>query len=117
MKKIIALLLAVIMTFSLGTVAFATDADLPAEETTTAVSGEDEGEAEGQLDWLLDLPFWTLGPGSWFAKMALKLVTVFVKIAAFLKIVESTGILEKIQEIIDNSKDDAVVEDTTAALV
>lgn len=120
MKKIIALLLAVIMTFSLGTVAFATDAETPAaDETTTAApseGGEGESEAEaGDFDWLLDLPFWTVGPALKFAKVALKLVVVFVKVGSIFGLVDTNDIIGQITDLIESSQNAEAEAETTVA--
>lgn len=109
MKKFLALVLALIMTFSLGTVAFAA-------ETTTEEAPVVEEEA-GALDWLLDLPFWTVGPMSWFAKVAFKLATVLVKIAIVFGIIDTDAILDQIWDMIINGNDADVEESTTAAAV
>ncbi len=91
MKKIIALVLALIMTFSVATVAFATEGEATAPETETTVPAEGETEEEGSITddldemlgeykWILDLPFGTVKPALKIAKIALKLVLVYVKI-------------------------------------
>lgn len=99
MKKFLALVLALIMTFSLVTTAFAIEETTAAPEETTA-SSEDTEEA-GALDWLLDLPVWTLGPASTITKIALKLV----KVALVLGIVDTDEIIQEIVEMIaENSK-------------
>ena len=93
MKKIIALLLALIMTFSVATVAFATEGEATAPETETTVPAEGETEGEGSItddldemlgeySWILDLPFGTVGPALQIAKMALKFLKVYLKICA-----------------------------------
>lgn len=91
MKKLLALVLALLMAFSACVVAFAADAEAPAEETTAAA--EDEGFDP------MDIPAWTIGPGLKVAKIALKLAKVFLKIAL---IFNATGVAEKIQEFIKN---------------
>lgn len=97
MKKLISILLAVLMVFSLVTVAFAADegADAPAAENTEndAPAKDEEGEESlipdlGEYDWILDLPFWTVGPALKFAKIALKLVSVYLKVAKIFGLVE-----------------------------
>ncbi len=103
MKKLISVLLAVLMAFSLVTVAFAADeaADAPETETTAPVGSEDVTEPTnpeegtesiipdlGEYDWILDLPFWTVGPALKFAKIALKLVSVYLKVAKIFGLVE-----------------------------
>ena len=90
MKKIIALLLALMMTFSVATVAFATEAEAPAEdtETTAPVETPEEdkkisdqlGEMLGEYEKLLDLPFGVVGPALKIAKIALKFLKVYLKI-------------------------------------
>lgn len=85
MKKIIALLLALIMTFSVATVAFATEGevapapDAPAveEEAPSNIAESLEGML-GEYAWILDLPFETVGPALWFAKMAVKIVIAYI---------------------------------------
>ena len=70
MKKIISLLLALLMTFSVVTVAFAEGTEettAPTETTAPATDEGEEGEAVGEtefgdLQWIMDLPFWLL-PG------------------------------------------------------
>ena len=74
MKKIIALLLALMMTFSVATVAFATEESAPAEDASSVE------EMLGEYSWILDLPFSTVKPALKIAKIALKLVLVYVKI-------------------------------------
>lgn len=121
MKKFIALILALIMTFSIGTVAFAQgEADAPADtETTAPIEGEGEGEEEaGELDWILDLPFWTVGPAFKFAKIALKLVKVYIKIAAIFGIIDTSDIISQIVDMITNAENSQPeAEETTAPAV
>ena len=122
MKKFIALILALIMTFSIGTVAFAQgEADAPADtETTAPVEGEGEGEEEaaGELDWILDLPFWTVGPAFKFAKIALKLVKVYIKVAAVFGIIDTSDIISQIVDMITNAENSQPeAEETTAPAV
>ena len=96
MKKLISLLLAVLMVFSLVTVAFAADeaTDAPETENTETVAPDEEEGTEslipdlGEYDWILDLPFWTVGPALKFAKIALKLVSVYLKVAKIFGLVE-----------------------------
>lgn len=123
MKKLLSVLLAVLMAFSAVTVAFATDAELdPVPETTTEAAPEEEGAQDaGDLQWILDLPFWTVGPALKFAEIAFKLITVYLKVAKIFGIVDkdmSDYILEAIVALIENSENsengDVVVEDTTA---
>ncbi len=110
MKKFLALVLALIMTFSLASVAFATDAAAPEVETTVAPV---EGEEEGALDWILDLPVWTLGPAAKVTKIALKLVKVVVKIAIAFGIIDTDEIIQEVIEMIMNSNNPS--EEATTA--
>ena len=128
MKKVISLLLAVLMIFSVATVAFATDA--PAEDTNTEVvdpnapsndgaEGETEGEESvipdlGEYDWILDLPFWTVGPAFKFAKIALKLVNVYLKVAKIFGLVDQDMgdmILGAIIDLIQNAENGEQTEE------
>lgn len=115
MKKIIALLLAVLMTFSVATVAFATE-DVAEPDTTVTDAVENDGEettdpteedkdeaATGDLSWILDLPFWTVGPALKFAKIALKLVKVYVKLAIIFGIIDKDDITGPIEEMIKDA--------------
>lgn len=89
MKKIIALLLALIMTFSVATIAFATEGDI-ADAPATDVPADEEVIPDniadglkgmlGEYAWIIDLPFETVGPALWFAKMAVKFVIAYIKI-------------------------------------
>lgn len=90
MKKIIALLLALIMSFSVVTVVFATDAEAPEADTETtapAETPEEDATISDQLDemlgeynWILDLPFGVVPPALKIAKIALKFLKVYLKI-------------------------------------
>lgn len=117
MKKVISLLLAILMAFSAVTVAFATDAGAadPDVDVSAPVEGEEgeEGESEeapvdlGEFQWILDLPFWTVGPALKFAKIALKLVNVYLKVAKIFGIVDKDMgdmIMEAILDMIENSQ-------------
>lgn len=103
MKKIISLFLALLMAFSVVTVAFAEDATAPeaGESTTLPEGGETEGEENegsedgstaipdlGEFDWILDLPFWTVGPAFKLAKIAFKLVKAYLKVAKIFGMVD-----------------------------
>ncbi len=122
MKKIIALILAVIMTFSLGTVAFAEGEveDTTAPETSdTVTDGEEAGTEEepGDFDWLLDLPFWTVGPAFKFAKIALKLAKVVVKLGMVFGLIDANDIIGQITDMINGAQNGEVEETTTEPVV
>jgi len=79
MKKLISVLLAALMMFSLVTVAFAEDTG--ADDTVNTENAAGGSVDLGEFDWILDLPFWTVGPALKFAKIALKLASVYLKVA------------------------------------
>lgn len=133
MKKLLSVLLAILMAFSAVTVAFATDAEADAttteaavdEEATAPVEGEEgeEGEQDfGDLQWILDLPFWTVGPAFKFAKIAFKLVNAYLKVAKIFGIVDKDMgdmLVDIISDMIKNSQngEEAPEESTTVAPV
>lgn len=101
MKKIIALLLALLMTFSVATVAFAAEETAPAETETT------EEIDLGEYQWLLDLPLWTVGPGLKIAKIALKFVKLYLKLSSLINNVPDEvvdGVEKAITEMIEKSQ-------------
>ena len=115
MKKIIALLLALMMTFSVATVAFATEAEAPEADTeTTAPEAPEEDkpvsdqldEMLGEYDWILDLPFGTVKPALKIAKIALKLVLVYVKICRVFHLDPmdtAKGILDYVSKLLEDN--------------
>lgn len=122
MKKLLSLFLALLMAFSVCTVAFAADEVIEDETTTEAPVTDGTEEEAGDFDWLLDLPFWTVGPAFKFAKIALKLVKVYVKLAIIFGFIDKDDIISQIEDLIagamggENSEEttDPVVEDTTS---
>lgn len=107
MKKIISLLLALIMMFSMCTVAFAAD-DAATNDTTASEGTETEGEAAedeeeailGEYDWILDLPFGTVKPALKIAKIVLKLAKVYVKLGVIFGIIDKDALVEQIGDFI-----------------
>lgn len=106
MKKVIALVLAMIMLFSTGMVAFAADAEAPAEPTTAA-SEEEEFNP-------MDLPAWTIPVALKLGKIALKIAKVFVKIATIFGIVDKGDLVNKITDFINGLVKPGDSEPTTA---
>lgn len=130
MKKLLSVLLAILMAFSAVTVAFATDAEADAttteaavdEEATAPVEGEEGEQDFGDLQWILDLPFWTVGPALKFAKIAFKLVKAYLKVAKIFGIVDKDMgdmLVDIISDMIKNSQngEEAPEESTTVAPV
>lgn len=110
MKKVIALVLAMIMLFSTGMVAFAADAEAPA--ATTAASDNEETFNP------MDLPAWMIPVALKVAKIALKLAKVFVKIAAAFGIVDKGELIGKITDFINGliKGDKPTVPETTTVV-
>jgi hypothetical protein len=130
MKKIIALLLALVMTFSVATVAFAAD-DVADDATTTTAPAEGENTEDGAFDiddidlgefsWLLDLPLWTAKPLLKVAKIALKFVKVYFKLSELVGNIPD-GVADQLEQIIKDTiakaeQDSAEPETTTAAAI
>lgn len=115
MKKFLSLVLALIMAFSVVTVAFATDTSEVEPDTTTTAASSEDAEGAGSLDWLLDLPVWTLKPGSKVLKIALKLVKVVVKIAMAFGIIDAGDIIDQIMGMINGNTNTPDNGDTTTA--
>lgn len=118
MKKIIALLLALVMTFSVATVAFAADETTTApstEETTAPAEGEgEEGELDlGEFQWILDLPLWTAKPMLKVAKIALKFVKIYLKLSALVNNIPDE-VVDKIEETIKDTIEKAENGDAEA---
>lgn len=120
MKKIISLFLALLMAFSFVTVSFAEETTAP--ETTAPAEGGALGDLDlGEYDWILDLPFWTVGPALKFAKIAFKLVSAYLKVAKIFGLVDqdmTDMLLGVISDMIKNSQNGGSTEapeETTAA--
>ncbi|MBR2417970.1 MAG: hypothetical protein IKB12_05000 [Clostridia bacterium] len=109
MKKFISLLLALVMTFSVATIAFAADETTTLPDTSTDVEtepGTEEGDL-GDFQWLLDLPLWTAKPLLKVAKVALKFVKVYLKISAVFNNIPDEvvdGVEQAIKDIIENAQ-------------
>ncbi len=111
MKKVISVLLALVMMFSVMNVAFATAEEPAAEETTVAASEDDI------LNDILDTPLWQIKVGAKvgaiFAKVALKIVMVLSKLG----FIDLSGVVDQLVEYIKgaiNPQPDTS-ETTTAA--
>lgn len=110
MKKVIALVLAIIMTFSIGVVAFAED-EAPAEPTTVV-----EETTEEQFD-PMKLPAWLIPVALKLGKIALKLAKVFVKIATVFGIIDSGDLVEKITSFIEGLQKPETTPETATTVV
>ncbi|MBQ7117038.1 MAG: hypothetical protein IJN88_02380 [Clostridia bacterium] len=121
MKKLVSILLAVLMLFSCVTVAFAEGEDAVAPEApdTEVTEPVEDGEMDlGEFEWILDLPFWTVGPSLKLAKIALKLVNVFLKVAKIFGLVDkdlSDYIIEAIVDMIESAQNGEQTEEPTTA--
>ena len=120
MKKIIALLLALMMTFSVASVAFATEGEAtttPDTEATEPAIPEDIvgsiEEALGDYKWILDLPFGVVPPALKIAKIALKFLKVYLKICDVFGLdPEKTaeGIFEYVSKAVEDYKNSQEAE-------
>ena len=122
MKKIIALLLALVMTFSVVTVAFAAD-DAAGDATTTTAAPETDEDTDGEFNiedidlgefsWLLDLPLWTAKPLLKVAKIALKFVKVYLKLSEVVGNIPD-GVADVLEQIIKDTIANAEKSEETA---
>ena len=121
MKKIIALLLALIMTFSVATVAFATEGETTDVATEEKASDKVAEFIEG-YEWILDLPAGSILPALKIAKIALKFVKVYVKICNVFNLDPmETGkfLFDYITKVVEENKDklpENLIPETTPAL-
>ena len=117
MKKIISLFLALLMAFSFVTVSFAEETTAPETEATAPAEGSDKtddalgnlGIDLGEYAWILDLPFWTVGP-------AFKLVSAYLKVAKIFGMVDQDMedmIIGAITDMIKNAESGENVETET----
>ena len=124
MKKIISLFLALLMAFSFVTVSFAEETTAPETEATAPAEGSDKtddalgnlGIDLGEYDWILDLPFWTVGPAFKLAKIAFKLVSAYLKVAKSFGMVDQDMedmIIGAITDMIKNAESGENVETET----
>ena len=107
MKKIIALLLALIMTFSVGTLAFAEGETIeePAPEKTVIEQAE---ELLGEYSWILDLPAGSILPALKIAKIALKFLKVYVKLCGVFGLdpmETAQGIFEYLGKVVEENEE------------
>ena len=110
MKKVIALVLAIIMTFSIGVVAFAED-EAPAEPTTVV-----EETTEEQFD-PMKLPAWLIPVALKLGKIALKLAKVFVKIVTVFVIIDSSDLVANIPDFISGLQKPETTPETATTVV
>lgn len=96
MKKLLALLLAALMIFSMGVVAFAEGEDT--NEDPAVVDVEDtEGEAEEEFD-IMDMPLWSVKAGAKIAKVVIKIALAFLKVASKLGLVDVEELMQGLIE-------------------
>lgn len=99
MKKIISLFLAVLMIFSVTTVAFA--ANEPVENPPTTEAAE-----SGELN-IDDIPVWVLKLGPKFAKIVIKIVAVIVKVGMALGLISSDDIIGQLEDFFNGNTNPA----------
>ena len=98
MKKLSALLLALLMVFSIATVALAADEDAPAEPATTSEEpAAEDGDAEddGGFD-IMSIPLWQAKFGLKVGKILLKLVKAVVKVLLALRILDEDQVTQMV---------------------
>ena len=78
MKKLFAVLVALTLVLSMGTIAFA--------EGEEAVEKDELAEMLGEYAWILDVPAGTVGPALKVAMFALKLAKIYIKFCNFFKL-------------------------------
>lgn len=93
MKKVISVLLALVMMFSLMNVAFAT-AEEPAPETTVAAS---EGNI---LDDIEDIPLWQIKVGAKVGVVIAKVLLKVVMVLSKLGFIDLSGVIEQLKDYI-----------------
>ena len=102
MKKLISILLALLMIFSIGTVAFAADGD--GTEDPAVVDTEDPAADEDSFEFT-DLPFWTVKAGFKLGKVVLKLAKAFLKVADALGLIDVSEMLQGLSDQITASQE------------
>ena len=106
MKKVLSVLLALVMMFSLMNVAFATAEDSAAADSTTVEATEEEKGFE-------DIPLWQLKIGVKLAKIVLKIVKIFAKLG----FIDLSGIIEQLQSYIEGALNPAEPEAPATTVV
>lgn len=110
MKKLISILLAILMIFSITTVAFAESGDVNEDVTVTDNADDDSSSID-------DVPAWALKVGPKFAKVILKIVKIFVKIAMALGLIDTDEIVDQIASAINGATSAQPEESTVPATV
>lgn len=114
MKKIISVFLAMLMIFSVVTVAFAADGDVTDTPAATDTTGTDTEETTEEEFEITDLPIWTVGAGFKIGKIILKLAKAFLKVASALGLIDVSELLQNLISQITNKDADT---DTTTEVV
>jgi len=97
MKKLLALLLALLMVFSVATIALAADDETPADPATTSEEpAADEENADGEGFDIMNIQLWQAKFGLKVGKILLKLVKAVVKVLVALRIVDKNEIAQTI---------------------
>lgn len=106
MKKVIALILAIITAFSVCVVAFAAD-EAPAETTAAVETTEEQFNP-------MDLPAWLIPVALKVGKIALKIAKVFVKIGMAFGLIKTSDIVAKITDFINGLQKPETKPETTS---
>ena len=109
MKKIIALLLALIMTFSVATIAFA--------EGEEAVEKDELAEMLGEYAWILDVPAGTIAPALKVAMFALKLAKIYIKFCNLFNLDPTTTAGKIVDFVVEKLEDAQVQQPETAPAI
>ena len=114
MKKLISVLLAILMVFSVVTVAFAADGDTPAEETKESSAFDAIVKAligDGSIE---NIPLGTAKAGLKIAKIFLKLAKAFIKVGDALGFIDGDKIfldlVNSVAGMLNNGGDEAPAE-------
>lgn len=112
MKKLISLLLAVLMVFSVTTVAFAESAQPAPSESVTSTDDSSDANIDQLPTWVLTVAI-KVGPK--LAKVVLKIVTIFVKIGMALGLISADDIIGQIEDVINGVTTTTPAESTAPA--
>ena len=111
MKKILSILLALVMIFTMTTIAFAAGEDDSNEPDVSVSENEDDTTKGSGLE---DIPLWQVKVGAKVGKVIVKIVIAFVKVGLALGIIDSDELIQKVKDMFGITDEDSS-EPTTAA--